>query len=49
MTNIYMTPKQWGVLRALVNLVRENALRCCNVSLFARAHNFLTETEGYDV
>ena len=44
-----MTPQQWGTLRELIRLVRETALQRCNVSLFARAHNFLVKTEGYDV
>lgn len=49
MTNTYMTPQQWGALRALIRLVHETALRYHDMLLLIQALEFLAMTEGYDV
>ncbi len=49
MTNPYMTPKQWGALRNLIQLVWDSAWRFGDARLLLRAQSFLDTTEGYDV
>ncbi len=44
-----MTPRQWGTIREMIQLVRENAVRFSDTSLLMRAEQFLTLTEGRDV
>ena len=44
-----MTPRQWGTVRDLIQLVRKTAIRSTNLSLLIRAQHFLKMTKGYDV
>ncbi len=45
----FMTPRQWGILRDLISLVRKIALCSGDMSLLMRAQRFLTQTAGRDV
>ena len=44
-----MTPRQWHIIRDMIQEVRYVAFFQSNQPLFQRALNFLNATEGYDV
>lgn len=44
-----MSPRQWRVVREMVQTVRTVAECSLNITLMVRAEMFLISTEGYDV